>query len=72
MIYPSIRIEGAILSPYIVDRLDDAPGQRPRNQRNPLATDYAAAGIARRRATSPTGALLIRERKRRGLSWNMG
>ena len=29
MIYPSIRIEGAILSPDILDRLDDAPGQRP-------------------------------------------
>ena len=28
MIYPSIRIEGAILSPDILDRLDDAPGQR--------------------------------------------
>lgn len=29
MIYPSIRIEGAILSPDILDRLDDALGQRP-------------------------------------------
>lgn len=29
MNYPSIRIEGAILSPDIIDRLDDAPGQRP-------------------------------------------
>jgi methylase of polypeptide subunit release factors len=29
MIYPSIRIEGAILSPDIVDRLDDLAGQRP-------------------------------------------
>lgn len=29
MIYPSIRIEGAILSPDILDRLDDAAGQRP-------------------------------------------
>lgn len=29
MNYPSIRIEGAILSPDILDRLDDAPGQRP-------------------------------------------
>lgn len=29
MIYPSIRIEGAILSPDIFDRLDDIPGQRP-------------------------------------------
>ena len=29
MIYPSIRIEGAILSPDIIDRLDDVPGQRP-------------------------------------------
>jgi hypothetical protein len=27
--YPSIRIEGAILSPDIIDRLDDMPGQRP-------------------------------------------
>jgi len=27
--YPSIRIEGAILSPDILDRLDDATGQRP-------------------------------------------
>lgn len=29
MNYPSIRIEGAILSPDILDRLDDALGQRP-------------------------------------------
>jgi hypothetical protein len=29
MNYPSIRIEGAILSPDILERLDDAPGQRP-------------------------------------------
>jgi hypothetical protein len=29
MIYPSIRIEGAILSPDILDRLEDLPGQKP-------------------------------------------
>src|SRR5882672_1831890 len=29
MNYPSIRIEGTILSPDILDRLEDAPGQRP-------------------------------------------
>ena len=29
MNFPSIRIEGAILSPDILGRLDDAPGQRP-------------------------------------------
>ena len=29
MNYPSIRIEGAILSPDLLDRLEDAPGQRP-------------------------------------------
>src|SRR2546426_1000483 len=29
MNYPSIRIEGAILSPDIFDRLEDLPGQRP-------------------------------------------
>ncbi|MDO8812285.1 MAG: hypothetical protein Q7J38_09700 [Gallionella sp.] len=29
MNYPSIRIEGAILSPDILDHLDDAAGQRP-------------------------------------------
>ena len=29
MIYPSIRIEGAILSPDILERLEDIPGQRP-------------------------------------------
>ena len=29
MTYPSLRIEGAILSPDILERLDDAPGQRP-------------------------------------------
>jgi len=29
MTYPSIRIEGAILSPDILERLEDAPGQRP-------------------------------------------
>jgi hypothetical protein len=29
MNYPSIRIEGAILSPDIIDRLEDMPGQRP-------------------------------------------
>jgi hypothetical protein len=29
MIYPSIRIEGSILSPDILERLDDLAGQRP-------------------------------------------
>lgn len=29
MNYPSIRIEGATLSPDILDHLDDAAGQRP-------------------------------------------
>lgn len=29
MIYPSIRIEGSILSPDILEKLDDANGQRP-------------------------------------------
>ena len=29
MIYPSIRIEGTILSPDILDRLEDMAGQRP-------------------------------------------
>ncbi|MBP6725743.1 MAG: hypothetical protein KA132_00820 [Thauera sp.] len=29
MSYPSIRIEGNILSPDILERLEDAPGQRP-------------------------------------------
>jgi methylase of polypeptide subunit release factors len=29
MIYPSIRIEGAILSPELFDRLDELSGQRP-------------------------------------------
>src|SRR5437899_1462213 len=29
MNFPSIRIEGAILSPDILERLEDAPGQRP-------------------------------------------
>jgi len=29
MNYPSIRIEGAILSPDILDRLEDLPGQKP-------------------------------------------
>jgi hypothetical protein len=27
--YPSIRIEGSILSPDLIDRLEDMPGQRP-------------------------------------------
>jgi hypothetical protein len=29
MIYPAIRIEGAILSPDILEKLEDAAGQRP-------------------------------------------
>jgi hypothetical protein len=29
MIYPSIRIEGSILSPDILEKLDDVSGQRP-------------------------------------------
>ena len=29
MNYPSIRIEGAILSPDILDRMEDMPGQKP-------------------------------------------
>ena len=39
MNYPSIRIEGAILSPDILERLEDAPGQRP--------SDFGLAGAAR-------------------------
>src|SRR5947209_6415005 len=29
MNYPSIRIEGAILSPDVLDRIEDLPGQKP-------------------------------------------
>ena len=39
MNYPSIRIEGAIFSPDILDRLEDAPGQRP--------TDFGLDGSAK-------------------------
>jgi hypothetical protein len=39
MNYPSIRIEGAILSPDILDRLEDIPGQRP--------TDFSMESTAR-------------------------
>lgn len=39
MIYPSIRIEGSILSPDIIDRLDDLAGQR--------ATDFGLEGTAK-------------------------
>ena len=39
MNYPSIRIEGAILSPDILERLEDAPGQRP--------SDFGLAGAVR-------------------------
>ena len=39
MTYPSIRIEGAILSPDILERLDDAPGQRP--------ADFGLDGISK-------------------------
>ncbi|WP_444633364.1 Eco57I restriction-modification methylase domain-containing protein [Cupriavidus oxalaticus] len=39
MNYPSIRIEGSILSPDILDRLDDLAGQRP--------TDFGLEGTAR-------------------------
>jgi len=38
MNYPSIRIEGAILSPDILDRLEDLPGQRPADFGLPPAT----------------------------------
>lgn len=31
MNYPSIRIEGAILSPDILDRIEELPGQKPRD-----------------------------------------
>jgi hypothetical protein len=31
MNYPSLRIEGAILSPDLLDRLDDLPGQKPQD-----------------------------------------
>ncbi len=40
MNFPSIRIEGGIFSPDILERIEDAPGQRP--------ADYAlepAAGV---------------------------
>lgn len=39
MNYPSIRLEGVILSPDILDRLEDAPGQRP--------ADFGLEGTAR-------------------------
>jgi hypothetical protein len=39
MNYPSIRIEGAILSPDILERLEDAPDQR--------SSDFGLAGVAR-------------------------
>ncbi len=39
MIYPSIRIEGAILSPDVLDRLEDLAGQRP--------ADFGLEGTAR-------------------------
>jgi hypothetical protein len=39
MNYPAIRIEGAILSPDVLDRLDDLPGQRP--------TDFGLDGPAK-------------------------
>jgi hypothetical protein len=39
MNYPSIRIEGAILSPDILERIEDAPGQRP--------SDFGLTGAAR-------------------------
>lgn len=39
MIYPSIRIEGAILSPDVLDRLDDLAGQRP--------SDFGLEGTAK-------------------------
>jgi hypothetical protein len=39
MNYPSIRIEGSILSPDVLDRLDDLAGQRP--------TDFGLQGTAR-------------------------
>lgn len=39
MNYPSIRIEGSILSPDILDRLDDLAGQRP--------TDFGLEGTAK-------------------------
>ena len=41
MIYPSIRIEGAILSPDVLDRLDDLAGQRP--------ADFGLEGTAKAR-----------------------
>jgi hypothetical protein len=39
MIYPSIRVEGAILSPDILDRLDDLAGQR--------SADFGLEGTAK-------------------------
>lgn len=39
MIYPSIRIEGAILSPEVLDRLEDLAGQR--------AADFGLEGTAK-------------------------
>ncbi|KAF3462127.1 Eco57I restriction-modification methylase domain-containing protein [Ralstonia pseudosolanacearum] len=39
MIYPSIRIEGSILSPDVLDRLEDLAGQRP--------TDFGMEGTAK-------------------------
>ena len=39
MNYPSIRIEGAILSPDILERLEDVPGQQ--------AADFGFARNAR-------------------------
>lgn len=66
MSFPAIRIEGAILSPELLERLEDAAGQRPvdfgleagarvkdeiaRHQRDAPAVGCAAAQPARLRA----------------------
>jgi hypothetical protein len=45
MNYPSIRIDGAILSPDILDRIEEAPGQRPTDfgLDNPVKDEIARA-----------------------------
>ena len=48
MNYPSIRIEGAILSPDILERLEDAPGQHAADfgfDRNARAKDEIALTV---------------------------
>lgn len=67
MNYPSIRIEGAILSPDILERLEDAAGQQAADfgfDRNAKVKDEIARAWAARRTTGASSSANLKRSDR--------